>query len=205
VGFHDELVAEAVRIEAKAKAYVEGEGEAWPRPFEPFVPDLTVRATTRLAMGPFEAISYHVPGHCATQIALHVPDIGVFVAADMLSDIEIPWLEGPPWVYRATLKALMHVFEHEDIRTLVPGHGSIATGRHAAYQRLLDDFAYVHQLQEMVDHAFREGFPLEETQTRVRWSDPTGRLHLPEMQKVHRENVRLAYEALADQAEERRS
>src|SRR5689334_9711745 len=56
VGFADELERDEADVERKARRAIEEAGEAWPVPFRAFRPDLTVRATARLAIGPFEAI-----------------------------------------------------------------------------------------------------------------------------------------------------
>src|SRR5262252_4260936 len=65
----------------------------------------------------------HAPGHGA----VFIPDAGVLVAGDMLSDIEIPLLDTPAddplGDYRAGLQRLAAV---PGVRWLVPGHGHIA-------------------------------------------------------------------------------
>ena len=76
------------------------------------------------------------------QIACYFPEIGLFVAGDTLSDIEIPWLDGPPWVYRQKPRKALHwVFEQEQVKHLVPGH-NVAHGR-ADYKRLLRDIDHL--------------------------------------------------------------
>ncbi len=64
----------------------------------------------------------HAPGHAA----VFLPDTGVLVAGDMLSDIEIPLLDmaaaDPLGDYRAGLRRLAEV---PGVRWLVPGHGHV--------------------------------------------------------------------------------
>jgi glyoxylase-like metal-dependent hydrolase (beta-lactamase superfamily II) len=64
----------------------------------------------------------HAPGHGA----VFLPDTGVLVAGDMLSDIEIPLLDtaadDPLGDYRVGLRRLAEV---RGVRWLVPGHGHI--------------------------------------------------------------------------------
>ena len=193
-GFADE--ADAADIEAKAKRWIEGAGEPWPRPFAAFTPDLVVRGTASLPLGPFQLVSHDVPGHSASQIALFEPASGTFLAADMLSDIEIPWLAAPAWVYLATLKALQVVFEHEEVRALVPGHGPIAYGRHDAYRRLLRDFDYLTRLDGAVREVHARGGTLEEAQAACAGMDYTGRDAAYAMNDVHARNVRFTWEGL---------
>ena len=84
----------------------------------------------------------HAPGHAA----VFLPDTGVLVAGDMLSDIEIPILDtaqhDPLSDYRAGLQRLAAV---RGVRWLVPGHGH--TGDAAEFRRRLDaDARYLNQL-----------------------------------------------------------
>ena len=200
VGFADELERDAATIESKAKSWIEGEGEAWPHAFRAFTPDVTVRGTVGFRLGPFDAVAYEVPGHSSSQMALLVPGPGVFIAADMLSDIEIPWLEGPPWVYIRTLKALHWVFEQEDIRVLVPGHGPPAYGRVDAYRRLLRDLDYLLHLEARVGEAWKRGLSLQQTRAELSGMEYLGKDAPHAMNDVHHENVRFAYEGLVEMA-----
>jgi glyoxylase-like metal-dependent hydrolase (beta-lactamase superfamily II) len=200
VGFADEVMRDAAKIETSAKSWIEGAGEAWPRPFEPFAPGLAVRGTARVELGPFEVVAHEVPGHSACQIALHLPAEGVLVAGDTLSDIEIPWLDGPPWVYRRSLTALHWLFEQEDIRWLVPGHGSVAVGRVEGYRRVLRDIDYLLHLEQRAGEAFRRGLPLAETQAELAGMDYLGKDAAVAMNDVHRENVKFTYDGLAEMA-----
>jgi hydroxyacylglutathione hydrolase len=65
----------------------------------------------------------HAPGHAA----VFLPDTGVLLAGDMLSDLEIPILDtvedDPLGDYRTGLQRLAPV---SGVRWLVPGHGHIA-------------------------------------------------------------------------------
>lgn len=198
VGFTDEVTRDEAKIEKSAKKWIEGAGESWPRPFRAFAPELTARGTVSLSLGPFEAVAYDVPGHCSSQLAFFFPANGVFVAADMLSDIEIPWLDGPAWVYRNTLKSLHWVFEQEDVRALVPGHGDIAMGRAAGYRRLLRDLDYLLALEQRVADARARGWSLEETQADAAAMEYLGKDAAYAMNDVHRGNVKFTYEGEAE-------
>lgn len=200
VGFGDELERDADEIEKSAKKDIEEAGEAWPRPFEPFTPALTLRGTVGVKLAGHELVAYDVPGHNPSQIACYLPDIGLFVAADTLSDIEIPWLDGPPWVYRRSLQSLHWVFEQEQVRHLVPGHGAVAYGRADAYRRLLRDLDYLLALEHDVGDARARGCSLEETQKRLAQMDYVGKDAAYSMNDVHRANVKFAYDDLAERA-----
>ena len=83
------------------------------------------------------------PGHSDSQLTLHLPEPGRLVAADMLSDIEIPFLAGPPAVYRASSRRCSRCSSRRTIETLVPGTAAVARGRAPATGALLRDLDYL--------------------------------------------------------------
>ena len=200
VGFHDELERDAAKIAADAEEWIGGEGEKLPQPFQPFRPALTARGTALLTLGPFDVVTYDTPGHSGSHLALWLPGHGTLVAGDLLSDIEIPWLDAAPWVYRASLKALHWLFEQEDVRLLVPGHGPVAHGRRDGYKRLLRDMDYLLHLEHGVGEAWKRGLSIEETRAELARMDYLGKDAAYAMNDVHAENVRFAWQALADSA-----
>ena len=202
-GFADELEREFAHVSAKAEKWLAARGEALPHPFRAFRPALSARGTTRVELGPFEVVTYDTPGHSGCHLALWLPAKGVLVAGDLLSDIEIPWLDGPPWVYRASLKSLHWLFEQEDVRVLVPGHGPVAHGRTNGYRRLLRDMDYLVHLEERVGAAWKRGISLDETRVELARMDYLGKDAGNDeiaMNDVHAGNVGFAYAALADSA-----
>jgi hydroxyacylglutathione hydrolase len=99
----------------------------------------------------------HAPGHGA----VFLPDTGVLVAGDMLSDIEIPLLDtvadDPLGDYRTGLHLLAAV---SGVRWLVPGHGHI--GDAAEFRRRVDaDSHYLDRLEA--------GQPFEDPRCSVQW------------------------------------
>jgi glyoxylase-like metal-dependent hydrolase (beta-lactamase superfamily II) len=200
VGFADELEREAATVAADAERDLAGHGERLPHPFRAFRPALTARGTTAVRLGPFDVVTYDTPGHCGTHLSFWFPDRGILAAGDLLSDVEIPWLDAPPWVYRASLKSLHWLFEQEDVRVLVPGHGPVALGRANGYRRLLRDMNYLLQLEQEVAGARQAGLTLEETRAALARMDHVGKDASHPMHEVHGENVRFAWEALTDSA-----
>jgi glyoxylase-like metal-dependent hydrolase (beta-lactamase superfamily II) len=81
----------------------------------------------------------HSPGHGA----LFLPEAGVLVAGDMLSDVEIPLLDAaaddPFGQYRAGLARLASV---PGVRLVVPGHGHVGDAAEFR-QRVAADFRYL--------------------------------------------------------------
>jgi hydroxyacylglutathione hydrolase len=100
-------------------------------------------------------------GHAAGHGAVFLPDTGVLVAGDMLSDIEIPLLDttedDPLGDYRAGLERLAAV---SGVRWLVPGHGHV--GDAGEFRRRLDaDIRYLNSLAE--------GRPFDDPRCTVDW------------------------------------
>jgi len=135
------------------------------------------------------------PGHCPSSLTLHLPELGILFAGDLLSDLEIPGLDGPPAVYRHTLETLTPLIEGGAIETLVPGHGEIATGS-AVRERLRADLDYLDRLEHGVREALAQGATLEQTQARLGAMPITGRDN-PEYPTgpVHERNLEHAYRA----------
>lgn len=194
---HDRFAAEVKRDAAKildeARDLARARGESWDRGFTPFRPRHEVSGLKFLKLGPWRLVARDAPGHCTSQLTLHLPDHGVLIAADMLSDIEPPTLDGPVAPYLETLRALRPLALGGAIATLVPGHGSIASGRQAVLARLDRDLGYLERLDREVAKARAEGLGLEATRERLASMDVPCREGLPENGELHLENVVQAY------------
>ena len=90
-------------------------------------------------------------GHAAGHAAIWLPDSGVLVAGDMLSDVEIPLLDtaaaDPLGGYRAGLVLLASV---PGVRILVPGHGHVGDAA-AMRSRLAMDVRYLDRVEAAAD------------------------------------------------------
>jgi hydroxyacylglutathione hydrolase len=89
----------------------------------------------------------HAPGHGA----VFLPEVGVLVAGDMCSDIEIPLLDAespdPFGGYRRGLGLLAGT---QGVRVIVPGHGHV--GDHAEFRRrVAADFGYLDATEAGAD------------------------------------------------------
>ncbi len=143
--FADALDRGEGRVHQEARRIAAEHGESWDGEFESFRPDLIVRGPGEQAFGPWTLAFHEAFGHADHQMAVHLPEQRVLLAADMLSDIELPILAAPSHVYRATLAALAPLIESGEVATLVPGHGAIAHGADVR-ARLADDLAYLDRL-----------------------------------------------------------
>ncbi|HEX5334116.1 MAG TPA: MBL fold metallo-hydrolase [Cellulomonas sp.] len=94
----------------------------------------------------------HAPGHAA----LVLPDSGVLVAGDMLSDVEIPLLDvdaaDPAGDYRDGLHRLEAAVTRHALTTVIPGHGHVGGPRELA-RRFVVDRVYLGALRAGLDAA----------------------------------------------------
>ncbi len=201
---HDRFAAEtrreSARIQDEIRSLATKHGESWERGFTPFRPDQAMSGLRFLKLGPWRLVLREAPGHSTSQLTVHLPDRGVLMAADMLSDIEPPLLDGPCRPYLETLRALRPLAEGGAITLLIPGHGSIARGKEAVLARLRGDLEYLERLESGVVSAHQEGLSPEAARDRLkalaypsRGADDAGL-------KEHLENVDIAYRALTRRA-----
>jgi glyoxylase-like metal-dependent hydrolase (beta-lactamase superfamily II) len=197
-GFAATVQHEQARTLAEAGRIATEHGESWTRGFRPFRPREAVSGLRYTTRGPWHLVFRDAPGHCDSQLTLHLPDRRILFAADMLSDVEIPMLDRPPAVYRRTLETLRVVAEGGGIETVVPGHGTIARGGDAVLARLREDLAYLEELERRATACARARKPLDATQSELDAMEYRGKNGGPfPMVDVHRENVRLAHAAAA--------
>jgi hydroxyacylglutathione hydrolase len=168
----------------------------WPHPFQPFRPDEAVSGQRFLKSGAWKVVLRDAPGHSDNMLTFHLPEQRVLLAADMLSDIEIPSLHAPPSDYRRTLETLLPIAENGALETLVPGHGTIARGPEAVMARFRADLGYLDELERRVAEAAAEGLSAPETVARLEDMTYTGKGNADwDTTEFHRENVELAHRA----------
>jgi glyoxylase-like metal-dependent hydrolase (beta-lactamase superfamily II) len=94
--------------------------------------------------GPTALIHVH-DAHAPHHLALELPDLGLLVAGDMLSDIELPMPDDEDAdlvTYLSGLESLDEAVRRS--RVLIPGHGSVSQAPRARFdadRRYLDDLA----------------------------------------------------------------
>lgn len=157
--------------------------------FESFALPVATRTFDRedeLAVGELRLRLVHAPGHEADQCVVHDPRSGVLWAADMLSDVEIPYVCHSLPAYKETLSALASW----DIRILVPGHGQPTSDPGEIAARLAHDRAYLAELHARVAEAVGQGKGVEET---VEACSAMTYRHQDENLGCHQRNVESAY------------
>jgi len=170
-----EMMARADYIRGEAESLAAQHGERWPKPFEPFVIDQAISGQKFLKLDPWRLVLRDAFGHCDSQLSIHLPELQLLIAADMLSDIEIPILNRPPAVYRRTLETLLTLAEGGAFEALIPGHGSIAIGRDQVLQRVRTDLDYLAALERGVAEARASSRALEATRERLSAMEYTGK------------------------------
>ena len=199
---HDRLAKEMTQdfreIVEKSDALAGEHGEKFERRFAPFTPDLEVSGLHFRTLGDWRLVFRDAFGHCDSQLSIHLPERRLLMSADMLSDIEVPFLNRGPAVYRQTLQQLLPLVAGGAIETLVPGHGSIARGRDAVHARIARDLEYLSRLELEVAKLKERGLSKPEAIAAVpMWDDVERDPEFP-MLEHHRENVGFTYEALPD-------
>jgi len=193
---HDRFAADLERtmqwVHEEADQIAAQFGESWKTPFEPFRANQRVSGQHFANLGPWRVVFRDAFGHSHSQLTLHLPEQRVLIAADMLSDIEIPTLNVPAAVYRATLETLAPVFAGGAVETLIPGHGTIARGA-AARERLERDLAYLETLEREVLAARHAGVPLDDVKRKLAGMADIERHPEHPMREIHEQNITLTY------------
>lgn len=164
---------------------------------QPFViprPAETFEEATTLTVGELTLHLMHAPGHSSDQLVVYQPDSATLWAADMLSDIEIPFISHNLAAYQRTLAMLSAL----DIQTLVPGHGRAASDSAEIRSRISEDTAYLAELRGRVQQAVLEGRTVQETADLC--ADMRYRSH-EENVGPHRLNLESVYVELGGEAD----
>jgi glyoxylase-like metal-dependent hydrolase (beta-lactamase superfamily II) len=198
---HDRCAAEVAggieKIRREADKLAAEHGEKWPAPFAPFGVDDAVSGQRFLKLDPWRLVLRDAFGHCDSQLSIHLPELGLLIAADMLSDIEPPLLNGPIGVYRGTLEILKPLADGGAFEALIPGHGAVALGSDDVRARIDGDLAYLEDLEHGIAAARAAGLPLEAAQDRLAAMEYTGKHSTGySMVGAHRRNVEIAWAAL---------
>lgn len=191
-----EIARDAAKIVREAETIASDAGESWPRPFEPFDVDLGVMGGQTARLGSWVLAFLDGAGHSDTQIAIHVEPRKLLLAADMLSDIEIPALNGPISVYQRTLEGLRPLIASGAVEHLVPGHGSPAKGVEAIQERIDRDLAYLEALDSKVRAARRSKLSLGQAQHALDAMEYTGKTAAYSMVETHHRNLRHAWDGI---------
>ncbi len=196
---HDRFAAEVKRdaaaIRVAAEACATGHGARFAKAFEPFAPDDAVAGLHFHPLRPWRLVFRDAFGHCPSQVSVHLPDHRVLIAADMLSDLEVPILDGPPAAYAHTLEALLPLVDGGAIQTLVPGHGAVAQGVAAVRARFACDLDYLRELAARAQAARAARLSEDDAVAALEAMEYVGKRAAYSMTDYHRANARFAWRA----------
>lgn len=139
-------------------------------------------------VAPFHFTVIHAPGHAPEQIALYEPEQGILWAADMLSDIEIPFVCSSVRAYINTLQCLRSL----SIEAAIPGHGSVLRDRDTIESIIEADLRYLEALNLTVQRCVDAGASIAESVAACA-SIP---LRFAAAQEAHQMNVETIFKEL---------
>ena len=180
------LAESGTRIEHQVTDWERQSGVRRDMPFLLHQPEQTFADRLEVTLGgkPIELL--HAPGHAPEQLVVSNRAEETLWTADMLSDIEIPFVMHSLEAYRQTLDRLSQL----GVTTLVPGHGTPATSKAEVTARFDTDRAYLAELQRRVAAAVAAGRGAAET-----ISDCAGMAYScrDQNEEAHRLNVETAF------------
>lgn len=95
---------------------------------------------------------FFAPGHNADGLFTTIQPLGIFIAGDYLSNIEFPYIYHSSTEYEETLAKANHIFAHQRIRMLIPGHGDHTTNFREIEKRKNDNELYIQQLRTAIQN-----------------------------------------------------
>jgi cyclase len=157
-------------------------------------PSITVTGDSFLYLGQHTFKLLYLPGHCASQIAVYVPEERVIFTGDNVFNKEQTYLhQADPHEWLQSLKRIGDL----DVDVIVPGHGSVCDKR-----CLEEQASFIEEWMEAVRGAIRQGFSKEEAQAGISFFDryPLGRGRSEARgREVQRMNVARLYDLLKAQ------
>jgi len=113
-------------------------------------PTLDIKIATAtpgiLKLGNLEAHFYRAGGHTPDGLFTIIPELGLWVAGDYLSDIEFPFVEDKLEDYFETLAAARQIMKDYELKVMVPGHGNPAFTREEVLSRIDSSERYLNSL-----------------------------------------------------------
>ncbi|MBN1486824.1 MAG: MBL fold metallo-hydrolase [Anaerolineae bacterium] len=100
----------------------------------------------------------NAPGHAPAQCVVYDAESGMLWAADMLSDLEIPFVSHSLEAYEDTLARLAEL----EVKALIPGHGNPTTDHNEIKRRFTEDREYLAALRAGVTKALADELTIAE-------------------------------------------
>lgn len=156
------------------------------------MPQITFNDRMSFKLGNHTFSLYHTPGHCDSQIAVHVPEErSVFVGDTIFSDCQT-------WLHSGDIDALiksLHFLNTLDVDHIIPGHGPVVTKSYINKQ-----LAVLYNWIAAVSDGVAKGWSQEECIGRINFKDSwLMDIGQPEMMDyVQRTNVMKCYKYITE-------
>jgi len=155
------IVSKEEEFRASFKATI---GRSLPDGFRLKLPDVTFSQQLNLHLGDHIIELIHLPGHCASQIAVYIPQEKVIFAGDNVQH------KTPSAIYESLpdqwLESLKRI-EEMDVEVIIPGHGEPCDKSYLSVQA-----AVIHNWLDVVQKAISQGLSRKEAQERLDSPDP---------------------------------
>lgn len=141
----------------EASAYLEEMRAKKPADFDGsriVLPDLAFDNRLTLDAGGLTVDLYHLPGHTADSVVVHVPELGLLLAGDAV-ETPLPTLSEPGHI-RAWARTLRE-WGRNGVKHVVPGHG-----RPGGPELLAENAAYIERILEAAEIGLTKGQSPEE-------------------------------------------
>ncbi len=120
--------------------------------------DWHIKRRQSFLIGELEVDVMPLPGHTLDQIGVYVREDRLLWAADMLSDIEIPYLSQSAIEYQKTLEKVSGL----DVDRLIPGHGNPSYSGTDSFERVKRDRGYIREMRKKVKNGIQKGYSIDE-------------------------------------------
>jgi glyoxylase-like metal-dependent hydrolase (beta-lactamase superfamily II) len=197
--FHEALERDLDQVRCQVRAVGDEFYLRWPGEVAPWVPNVRVGEERAWVWRGRRFVARHAPGHASDQLTLHLPGDRLLIAADMLSDLEIPVLEAGCEAYIETLTRIQALGDHGEVEIMVPGHGAVAHGWPEIEARIERDLAYLGELDRRLVAARARRRRLSEVVEECAAMDYLHKGGHPPMAEVHRQNVECAFRAMLEE------
>jgi len=193
---------DAAEIEGQVAGLDGRRGTIRPRPYrypakERFsAPDNVAAEVARdkpsgLNVGRETILFFPAPGHTGDGLFTVLPERGVLIAGDYLSDEEFPFIYHSVSDYKSTLLLAREICRRYGITKEVPGHGQVAMSADEIVRRISTDLDYLDRLEQAVEKAKHDGLDIGEAVKRL--ADFTFRGKPIALTEAHADNVRFLY------------
>jgi cyclase len=126
-------------------------------------PSITFATELFLYVGQHTFQLIHLPGHTASEIAVHIPEERVvFTGDNVFCNVQTYLNRAYPDEWLRSLARIGDL----DVDVIVPGHGDICDKRYLAEQA-----SFIREWMAAVGEAIRQGLSKEEAQTRISFCD----------------------------------